>query len=123
MPTVTKTKTLMAGSKRKAETTREASAKGSKKPKIESARSKVKAPKSSKQISNDAKFPTEELSTDEEYNGFDDDGGVELNEAEESEESTDKLEQGSHEGLHPDRVKVVASGAGPNGTFYNSNFS
>jgi hypothetical protein len=58
-------------------------------------------------------------SSDEDFDGIDDDGGVALDDAEDSYESEEPLPT-VHQGVHPDRVKANVNGAGPNGTILNS---
>lgn len=58
-------------------------------------------------------------SSDEDSNDSDDDGGVALDNAEDSDESEESLPT-VHQGVHSDRVKANGNGAGSNGTIFRS---
>jgi hypothetical protein len=118
MPTVTKKRMSIAGSKRKAEAAKEASAKGSKKPKIESPRDRAQAPKSTGTAVKSMKAPIEQVSSDDDFEGFSEDGGVKLDNDEDANHSEDAVQHEEFQGLHSERVKAAGQGAGPNGTMF-----
>jgi hypothetical protein len=119
MPSATTSEDSMSGSKRKAETGKEGHAKGSKKPKIDSSKAKSGTTKTQKPLPTKSTkkvqvaVPAQADSSDDDSDGLDSDGGVELENTEETDESS---EQKQFEGVHPDRVKATSNGAGPNGT-------
>ena len=117
MPSTAKTKMSIAGSKRKAETAKEVSAKGSKKPKFDSLRSKAQTPKATKPAVKSMRAPVEQNSSDDDFDGLDEDGGVDLDKDEDTDESKDIPVPEQFQGVHPDRVKAAGNGAGPNGMF------
>lgn len=166
MTTAMKTKASMAGAKRKADTSKESPSKGSKKPKIDSAKSlrpyvEPKRPEKtaaiarrlisgalgvpvSKKTENlavigsngkkntkvphvqvvKAKGPivknaTVQTQTDSSDDEFDEDGGVALDDAENSDGAEESLPT-VQQGVHPDRIKANGNGAGPNGTIFHS---
>ena len=114
MPTATKTKLPNAGSKRKAEVAKDVSAKGSKKPKIDRPRSKAVVPKPIKHNGRSVQTPIEQVSSDDGFDGFDEDGGVELDH-DDADNSNVTPEKEQFHGVHPERVKAAGNGAGPNG--------
>lgn len=63
----------------------------------------------------DVKVQTQTDSSDDEFNDISEDGGVALEESDNSQELEEASPTG-HEGVHPDRIKANANGAGPNGT-------
>jgi hypothetical protein len=60
-------------------------------------------------------------SSDEDSNDSDEDGGVALDDAEDSDESEESMPT-VRQGVHPDRVKANGNGAGPNGRIFNTIF-
>jgi hypothetical protein len=168
MTTAMKTKASMAGAKRKADTSKESPSKGSKKPKIDSAKSlrphvEPKRPEKTAAVArrlisgalgvpvskktenltvigsngkNDTKVPqaqvvkakgpivkeatvqTQTDSSDDDFDEFDEDGGVALDDAEDSDDAEESLHI-VQQGVHPDRVKANGNGAGLNGTIFH----
>jgi hypothetical protein len=130
MSTATRTKVSITGAKRKAETIREGHSKDSKKAKVDSVRGLKPRIESDRPVSNGRKeaqninaratigkgvrLQDQPDSSDDEYDGFDDDGGVALDDTEESLPT-------EQQGVHPDRVKANGLSAGPNGTVESAN--
>jgi hypothetical protein len=166
MTTAMNTKASMAGAKRKAETSKESPSKGSKKPKIDSAKclkphvepqrpektdavarrlisgalgvpvskktenlavigsngkmdTKVPQAKAKGPIVKKATVQTQTDSSDDDFDEFDEDGGVALDDAENSDDAEESLPT-VQQGVHPDRVKANGNSAGPNGTIFHS---
>ncbi len=169
MTTAVKTKASMAGAKRKAETMKDGSSKGSKKPKVEYVQSskpriepnrpektdavargiisaalgvplanksenlavnlgngkqdvkrrKAHITKAKGSIVKNATVQGPADSSDDDFDGFDEDGGVALDDSQESDQAEESLPT-VQQGLHPDRVKAHGNGAGPNGTIFYS---
>jgi hypothetical protein len=129
--TTTKTKLPKVGSKRKAEEVKEVRTKDSKKVKVDKAQKplKSKAPKESKATKEKSKpsvtksarapFQQDSNSEDEDDSDVSEDGGVPLG-ADVDMEDEEEDKENELEGVHPDRVKAVAPGAGPNGSFQNT---
>lgn len=117
MPAATHTKTAMAGTKRKSDSAKEGHVKGAKKPKVDVAvRPKTTAnPKPHVKSIKVAKVevPPLEDSSDEDLGSQD--GGVPLNDLDSESEGTPAPK--IQDGVHPDRVKATANGAGPNGNY------
>jgi hypothetical protein len=63
---------------------------------------------------NSVKAPIEQDSSDDDFSGFDEDGGVELDH-DDTDKSNVTPEQEQFHGVHPDRVRSAGNGAGPNG--------
>lgn len=58
-------------------------------------------------------------SSDGDFDSIGEDGGVALDDAEDSDESEEPL-PAVHQGVHPDRVKANGNSAGPNGIIFHS---
>lgn len=105
------TKTINSGKtsvKRKAEVVKDGHAK---KPKVQSSKQHVKAPKPAKVVETRAS-PTDDSSDD--FNA----GGAELEKDEEFDSESEEAGPKIQDGVHPDRVKATANGAGPNGAYF-----
>jgi hypothetical protein len=104
----------MAGAKRKAESSKDAHIYSTKKPKIDSVRNKPEVSKSKAVMKLKTQAPAD--SSDEGFDGFDDDnGGANLDAEQDSDESEVPVPI-IKQGVHPDRVKANSNAAGPNGT-------
>jgi hypothetical protein len=80
---------------------------------------KAQAAKANGPIVEEATMQAQADSNDEDSNGSDEDGGVALDNSEDSDESEQSL-PAVHQGVHPDRVKANGNGAGPNGIIFYS---
>lgn len=110
MPSAVATKkSSVAGTKRKAESSKEAYVK---KPKVGTSSSKSPDKKTKKPFVKPAKI--QEDSSDDDVDDMDEDGGVPLDDGDDSDDSGTPVPK-VKDGVHPDRVKATANGAGPNG--------
>lgn len=121
-PATTK-KSSTSGMKRKAEPSKEAHVKGTKKSKVEGESTKPEKKKSSIKEDKPKKKSKEDkpekkskkpkmAESDEDSDDMDVDGGVPLNEAEEE----DTPMEDANDGIHPER-RQFAAGQGPNGMY------
>jgi hypothetical protein len=113
MPSATTSKKdSPSGTKRKAESTKD---NGAKKPKVggSSSNGRTDSKPSSKKSAKSVPKPTkvQEESSEDDFDAMDQDGGVPLQDS----EDTDIPMVDALEGVHPDRVKAYVAGQGPNG--------
>jgi pumilio family protein 6 len=120
MPSTNHSKIAMVGTKRKSDSGKESYVKGNKKPKVDDVAVRSKAHKISKPNPKFSKVEAVHDSSDDDMNDDNSDGGVPLTYSKDTEsEGTPTPKE--NDGVHPDRVKATANGAGPNGIFLYSN--
>lgn len=115
MPATTSTKAAPGGTKRKSDSGKEGYVKGAKKAKVDVA-VRPKESASKKPVLKSVKVRKTELPPLEDSSDEDlasEDGGVPLDALDSDSEGTPAPK--IQDGVHPDRVKATANGAGPNG--------